>query len=82
MSQKMPAGKFKAQCLMVMDRVKKYGGSVTITKHGKAVAKVVPAHDQDGDESALSPFGAMKGTIEVEGDLLQSAQERWKADDE
>ncbi len=46
MYKKIPAGKFKSQCLMVMDRVKKYGEPVTITKHGKPVATLVPADDE------------------------------------
>lgn len=81
MTQKYPAGKFKAECLMLMDRVKKYGQAVTITKHGKPVAKLVPA-DADMDASELeSPFGIMAGTGEIKGDIVGSLNEKWDADE-
>ncbi len=79
MSQKYPAGEFKAQCLMIMDRVKKYGQAVTITKHGKPVAKLVPVSDEES--SVESPFGSMAGTGEITGDIVQSIDEKWNADD-
>jgi prevent-host-death family protein len=37
---------FKAQCLAVMDEVQAKRETVVITKHGKAVAKLIPA-DED-----------------------------------
>ena len=39
----VPAAKFKANCLALMDKVHETGESVVITKHGKPVAKLVPA---------------------------------------
>lgn len=79
MSDYMPAGKFKTKCLMVMDRVKKYGESVVITKHGKPVAKLVPISTTP-TEYNLSPFGLMKGTIEIKGDLTLPIEEKWNAE--
>ncbi|MBV2168841.1 MAG: type II toxin-antitoxin system prevent-host-death family antitoxin [Bdellovibrio sp.] len=79
-NKKMPAGQFKAQCLMVMDRVKKYGQAVVVTKHGKPVVKVVPAQN-DSEEEKMSPFGSMSGTIEVQGDVVGSLSEKWDADE-
>lgn len=79
MSQKYPAGKFKAECLMLMDRVKKYGHSITITKHGKAVAKLVPANDAAEDEMD-GPFGVMEGTGEIHGDIVNPIEESWNVD--
>lgn len=79
MAEKYPAGQFKAQCLMLMDKVKKYGQSVTITKHGKPVAKLVPVID-DADGVA-SPFGSMAGTGEIKGDIIKSTGEKWSADE-
>ena len=52
----MPAGKFKAQCLAVMDEVQKKRQTVVITKRGKPVAKLVPV-DTAGDEL----FGFFQG---------------------
>jgi prevent-host-death family protein len=39
---KMSATEFKAKCLAVLDRVHASGEAVTITKHGRVVAKLVP----------------------------------------
>ena len=80
MTVKYPAGQFKAECLKLMDRVKKYGQAVTITKHGKPVAKLVPV-DDDGEEfPAESPFGILAGTGEVQGDIVKPLHEKWNAD--
>ena len=63
--KKMPAGKFKAQCLAVMDEVQQTGVPVLITKHGKPVAKLVPAPDPADDV-----FGYMAGKVKILGDIV------------
>ena len=63
----MAAGKFKAQCLAVMDEVQAKREPVTITKHGKPVAKVVPL-DLPEEEDPLEVF-RYPGLMIV-GDLL------------
>lgn len=62
----MPAGKFKAQCLAVMDEVQKKRHAVVITKRGKPVAKIVPIEPQQ-DEI----FGYLKGKIKVKGNIVK-----------
>jgi len=61
----MPAGEFKAQCLAVMDQVLQSGEPVLITKHGKPVAKLVPA-----DKRADDLFGYMAGKVKIVGDIV------------
>ena len=39
------ATEFKARCLNILDRVNSQHETVTITKHGRVVARVVPASD-------------------------------------
>ncbi len=63
--KEMPAGEFKAQCLAVMDQVQRSGEPVLITKHGKPVAKLVPAPTPDDDI-----FGYMAGKVKVVGDIV------------
>ena len=63
--KQMPAGEFKAQCLAVMDRVQKTGEPVLITKHGKPVAKLVPASSAPDDI-----FGYMAGKVKIIGDIV------------
>ena len=62
--KQMPAGKFKAQCLALMDDVKETGEPIVITKHGKPVAKLV-AIDRKADDI----FGFLRGKLKVVGDI-------------
>lgn len=78
MSQKYPDWKFKAECLRLVDRVKKYGHSITITKHGKVVAKLVPANDAIEGEME-GPFGIMEGTGEIHGEIVNPIEESWNS---
>ena len=64
----MPAGKFKAQCLAVMDEVQKSRQAVVITKRGKPVAKLVPV-EAAGDEI----FGFFQGKGKITGDVVSPA---------
>ena len=66
--KKMAAGTFKVHCLSVMDEVQAKRESVVITKHGKPVAKLVPA-DIDADD--IYNFLAGKGAIT--GDVVSPA---------
>jgi len=72
--KKMAAGAFKTNCLAVMDEVQAKHETVVITKHGKPVAKLVPA-DKNTDD--IYNFLAGKGTIV--GDIVSPAlsKEDW-----
>jgi prevent-host-death family protein len=72
----VPATKFKAQCLALMDRVAERRATYVITKRGKPVAKLVPADPPE----RKSVFGGMADVTEFVGDLDQPAwsQEEWK----
>jgi prevent-host-death family protein len=72
--KRMAAGSFKVHCLAVMDEVQAKRESVVITKHGKPVAKLVPA-DKNVDD--IYDFLAGKGTIT--GDVVAPAllEEEW-----
>lgn len=61
----LPAGEFKATCLKVMDEVAQDRRIVTVTKHGKPVAQLVPIKEQGG-----SPFGWLKGSVTLSGDIV------------
>jgi prevent-host-death family protein len=43
----LPAAEFKAKCLALIDRVRERGESITITKRGRVVARLVPAGDEN-----------------------------------
>lgn len=42
----MMASRFKAECLAVLDQVERMKISVTITKHGRPIARVVPLGEE------------------------------------
>jgi prevent-host-death family protein len=64
----MAAGKFKAQCLAVMDEVQAKRVPVLVTKNGKPVAKLVPIDLPEGED----PLDAFYfGKIEIVGDIMK-----------
>jgi prevent-host-death family protein len=70
----VPATKFKAQCLELMDRVAEGRRSYVITKRGKPVAKLVPVDAPRG-----TIFGCMADRTEFVGDIGKSPRtdEQW-----
>jgi prevent-host-death family protein len=72
----IPAGKFKATCLKVMDEVNLYHKHVIITKHGKPIAKLVPIND----DAPTDFFGCMKGKAKIIGDIISSTDTEWDAE--
>jgi prevent-host-death family protein len=71
----IPAGKFKAHCLALMDEVKAKRETVVITKHGKPVAKLVPIAGKADDDI----FGFFKGKGSITGDIVSPilSPEEW-----
>lgn len=71
----VPATRFKAQCLELMDRVAEGRETYVITKRGRPVAKLVPA-DKPAPNSV---FGCMTDQMEIVGDLDTPAwsEEEW-----
>lgn len=68
------AGKFKARCLELMDRVCEQKVEYVITKHGRPVAKLVPC-----EEDALpNARGAMAGLVLRYGDIVSPDFEAWE----
>ena len=74
MQTHIKAGDFKAKCLKLMNEVQETGHEYIITKHGKAVAKLVPI---DPQETPL--FGCMKGTAEIVANIMDPIEVEWEA---
>lgn len=72
----MTVTQFKAKCLGVIDKVEKDKSRVTITRHGRPAAELIPVFSSSPGQL----FGRAKGTTEIHGDLLQT-DERWDAED-
>ena len=64
--------KFKATCLERLERVRRTGQPLLITKRGVPIAQVVPPPPA---EPAVSGFGAMAGTIIEHGDIIEPLDE-------
>lgn len=75
--KKMAAGQFKNRCLAVMDEVQQSGEPVLITKHGRPVAKLVPA-ERPGDDI----FDRMAGKVKILGDIVSpiTPEKDWEYD--
>lgn len=58
---------FKATCLARLERVRRTGERLVITRRGKPVAEVVPPSPPAGRRSW---FGARKGTGRILGDMV------------
>ena len=69
----IPAGRFKAQCLRLLDEVAETGETIVVTKRGKPVAKVEPV------EELPSLKGSVIFLVDDE-ELLFSTGEIWDAD--
>jgi antitoxin (DNA-binding transcriptional repressor) of toxin-antitoxin stability system len=63
--QQINASKFKEQCLSLLDNLAPEG--LVITKHGKAVARVIPA-----DSDCAELIGSMRRKIKIQGDILST----------
>jgi prevent-host-death family protein len=74
----IPISKFKARCLSIVDRVRRTGRPIRLTRYGRPMADVVPA-------SAAAERGRALGTLAdrtvVRGDIIGPAAEpgEWEA---
>jgi len=76
--ESMAVSKFKATCLGVLQRVKRTGRPVLVTRFGKPIAQIVPPA---AEERAAEWLGAMAGRGRIVGDVVQSvvAEGGWEA---
>jgi prevent-host-death family protein len=64
----IPAGKFKASVLRLLDRVARTGRDIIITKHGKPVARLAPVRKPR----------SLKGSVIHEGDIVSPVRDEWE----
>ena len=72
----MMASRFKAECLAVLDEVDALKITVTITKHGRPVAKLVPA---DRDAYGAELMGSVRLLAE-DDEAYYSTGAEWDAE--
>lgn len=63
------AAEFKARCLAILDRVARTGESLTVTKRGRPVARVVPVRPDGGP--------SLRGSVGVRGDIVTPVLGDW-----
>lgn len=68
------AGRFKAQCLALLDEVAETGLPLVVTKRGRPVARLVPIDD------VRSPGLLGSVSYRSEKDLLDPVREEWEAE--
>ena len=76
--ESIPVSKFKATCLAVVQRVKRTGRPVLITRFGQPVAEVIPPRRR---EKAANWIGSMAGRATIVGDIVGPAADSdiWEA---
>ncbi len=74
----MPISKFKATCLAVLERVRRTGRPLRVTRFGKPIADIVPPAPAPARRDWL---GSMRATATIEGDITGPSGElvEWDA---
>jgi antitoxin (DNA-binding transcriptional repressor) of toxin-antitoxin stability system len=62
----MPISKFKATCLATLERVRRTGRPLRVTRFGKPIADIVPPAV---DAARTGWLGALRGTARISGDI-------------
>ena len=77
--EEMAISKFKATCLAVLERVRKTGQPVLITRFGEPVAEVVPPSQPPRPEDWI---GSLGHTGKITGDIVSpaSAEGDWEVE--
>ena len=70
--------KFKATCLALLDKVKRTGKPIRITRRGEPIAEVVPVSITPGEKPWLGSFQA---TGRIVGDIITPVvdEDDWEA---
>ena len=73
MQTSIGAGDFKAKCLQLLNEIAERRETLVITKRGKPIAKLVPV------ETEQQLFGALRGSVVEETDIVSPLDAEWKA---
>ena len=68
----IPAGKFKARCLALLDEVAATHQPVVVTKRGRPVARIVPVENTDPP--------SLLGSVLEQRNLITPISEPWDAE--
>jgi len=65
--EQIAISKFKATCLAVLERVRKSGEPIIVTRFGQPIARIEPPSSQPAKRIKL---GGMAGTMTILGDIV------------
>jgi prevent-host-death family protein len=68
----IPAGRFKAECLRLFDRVSEHHATYVVTKRGRPVAEIVPV--KPAEKTSL------RGSVTVHGNIVAPVLGEWDVD--
>ena len=71
----MAISKFKATCLAALERVRKTGRVLRITRFGRPIADISPPKPDRGGRQWI---GAGEGTVTLMGDLVSPLDVEWE----
>jgi prevent-host-death family protein len=75
--QELSISKFKAICLSILEKVRRTGEGVLITRRGEPIAQVLPPPPPGDSKGDL--FGCMKGTARELADIVEPlGEEDWE----
>lgn len=69
----VPAARFKAECLALLDRVARTGETLVVTKRGQPVARVVPIDP--------APGATLRGSVTFRGDVVGPILDGWNMEE-
>lgn len=78
MEEKVTISKFKATCLALLNKVKKTGQPILVTRRGEPIAQVIPPPLPEKPESWL---GSFQSTGKIVGEIISPPldEKAWKA---
>ena len=68
--------KFKATCLAALERVRRTGRPLRVTRFGRPIADISPPKLEPDERSWL---GCLRGTATIHGDLVAPLDVEWDA---
>jgi prevent-host-death family protein len=66
-TERIPISEFKAKSLALLERVRRTGRSIVVTKRGRPIAEVVPPSTETLGGNWI---GCMRGTARLRGNLI------------
>lgn len=71
--ERIPISKFKATCLALLDRIKRTGQPILVTRKGEPIAQVIPPPLPGRPGSWVGSFAS---TGKIVGDIIEPAVEQ------